>query len=340
MSEVLGEALLITGFVAAMMLVVEYLNVWTRGAIGESLKQSRWRQYLVASLLGAAPGCLGAFTVVTLYAHRVITLGPLVGAMLATAGDESFVMFAMVPKQAVQIHAILLLLGIGVGLAVDRVAGPRLTPVAGSCPALPLHPGSEGDAWTSPWVTFRQWRSCSVPRAVLGVAMAAFVAAVAAGWVGPGEWNWVRVVALLGASAGLFVVLTASEHFLREHLWAHVAKQHVPRIFLWVLGTLLVLEVAVARLNLDQLSGGGVWAMLALACLVGVIPESGPHLVFVTLFARGLAPFGVLLASSIVQDGHGMLPLLAHSRRTFFVVKGINLVVGFLVGTLLLLLGR
>jgi hypothetical protein len=166
------------------------------------------------------------------------------------------------------------------------------------------------------------------------------VVAVAGGWVGPGEWSWVRAVALLGASAGFFVVLTASEHFLREHLWAHVARQHVPRIFLWVLGTLLVLELVVPRLDLNELSGGGVWAMLAVACLVGIIPESGPHLVFVTLFARGLAPFGVLLASSIVQDGHGMLPLLAHSRRTFLIVKGINLVVGFLVGAFLLLLGR
>ncbi len=34
----------------------------------------------------------------------------------------------------------------------------------------------------------------------------------------------------------------------------------------------------------------------------------------------------------IVQDGHGLLPLLAESRREFFKIKGINLLVGFLVG--------
>ncbi len=32
------------------------------------------------------------------------------------------------------------------------------------------------------------------------------------------------------------------------------------------------------------------WALLA-AVLIGVVPESGPHLVFVTLFAQGVLPF-------------------------------------------------
>ena len=72
--------------------------------------------------------------------------------------------------------------------------------------------------------------------------------------------------------------------------------------------------------------------MLLVACLVGLIPESGPHLVFLTLYAQGATPFSVLLASSIVQDGHGMLPLLAESRQDFFRVKVINFAVGLLVG--------
>ncbi|MCK4348834.1 MAG: hypothetical protein KAW47_09485, partial [Thermoplasmatales archaeon] len=52
------------------------------------------------------------------------------------------------------------------------------------------------------------------------------------------------------------------------------------------------------------------WVLL-IASLIAIIPEFGPHLVFVTMFAKGLIPFSVLLASSIVQDGHGMLPLLS-----------------------------
>lgn len=49
------------------------------------------------------------------------------------------------------------------------------------------------------------------------------------------------------------------------------------------------------------------------------------------LSAVGLS--SVLLDSSIVQDGHGMLPLLAHSRRSFLGIKLVNFVAGLLVGS-------
>jgi hypothetical protein len=76
-----------------------------------------------------------------------------------------------------------------------------------------------------------------------------------------------------------------------------------------------------------------------MACLIGLIPESGPHLIFVTLYAQHAAPFGVLLASSIVQDGHGMLPMLAHSRRAFVAVKAVNFLLGLAAGGVAIGLG-
>ena len=73
--------------------------------------------------------------------------------------------------------------------------------------------------------------------------------------------------------------------------------------------------------------------------VLGLIPESGPHLVFLTFYLEGALSFSVLLASSIVQDGHGMLPLLADSRRDFLPVKGINFGVGLLIGLVGLVFG-
>jgi hypothetical protein len=92
-------------------------------------------------------------------------------------------------------------------------------------------------------------------------------------------------------------------------------------------------------LHLEAYMEQGRWVILVIACLVGLIPESGPHLIFVTLFAQGSIPFSILLASSIVQDGHGMLPVLANSRRQFVVIKAINFAVGLAVGALVLALG-
>jgi hypothetical protein len=81
-----------------------------------------------------------------------------------------------------------------------------------------------------------------------------------------------------------------------------------------------------------------VW-VLVIAALVAVIPESGPHLVFVAMFADGLVPFSVLLASSIVQDGHGMLPLLSYTLKDTVLIKIFNLVLGLGLGLVLYSLG-
>jgi len=99
------------------------------------------------------------------------------------------------------------------------------------------------------------------------------------------------------------------------------------------------MHVLTEHLHFDESIRSGKWLMLAIACLVGLIPESGPHLVFLTLYARGAVPFSVLLASSIVQDGHGMLPMLAHSRRAFLGIKAVNLSAGALCGSVAMALG-
>jgi len=72
--------------------------------------------------------------------------------------------------------------------------------------------------------------------------------------------------------------------------------------------------------------------VLILSVLIGIIPESGPHLVFVMLFAEGLIPFSILLASSISQDGHGVLPLLSYSVRDTLLVKLFNVAAALLIG--------
>jgi hypothetical protein len=165
---------------------------------------------------------------------------------------------------------------------------------------------------------------------------------VIAGQVEPAEWNWVRVTLATASAVALFIVATVPDHFLEEHLWRHVAKRHLPSIFFWTLGALAAIHLLIERAGLDIAGStqGARWIILAVACLVGLIPQSGPHLVFVTLYARGEIPFSVLLASSIVQDGHGMLPMLAQSRRAFFIVKGIAFAAGIAVGAAALAMGR
>jgi hypothetical protein len=354
--HVFTHALLITAVVFVMMLVVEYLNVATRGAWQRRLVKNRGGQYLLAALLGATPGCLGAFACVTLHIHRMLTPGALVACMIATCGDESFVMLAVMPKQALVLFGILFLLGVAGGAATDLVFRKRLAAVAGDpaaagaddhCEELIVHDGEVYRLFPGPRELFRTWRHVSAARAALTLGLGLFLVAVATRQLGVGHELpeqfrtaiWVTLMAV--TAVGLFLVAAANEHFLKEHLWNHVVRRHLPKIFLWVAGA-LALMLVVEHIGADEWirsHGSSRYLLLLAACLLGIIPESGPHMIFVFLFRDGLVPFSVLLASSIVQDGHGMLPLLAHSRRDFVMVKGVNFVIGLAVGLACLLAG-
>jgi hypothetical protein len=176
------------------------------------------------------------------------------------------------------------------------------------------------------------WKQCSAHRGILVIGLLLFIGAVALGEVGPEQWNWIRVTLLATSLFTVFVVATVSDHFLEEHLWEHVARKHASRIFAWTFGALLVTHFASSHVGVEQWIQQNPLMLLLIACVLGIIPESGPHLLFVTLFAEGSIPFSVLLASSIVQDGHGMLPLLGDSLRAFAVVKAINVAIGLLIG--------
>ncbi len=329
--DVLTHAGMITGFVFVMMVVIEYLNVLTAGAWQHGLRGNRWRQYLLAAALGATPGCLGAFAVAALYSHRVVTLGAVVAAMIATSGDEAFVMLGMVPGTALIVFAALFGVGIAAGVLTDLVFGGKSAPVAAGGHGLDLHEAEECQCYARGWIA-DQWRHCTLARGVLSLALALFLFGLLTGQVGPPTWTWIRTTLLLTTGAAVFIVTTVPNHFLEEHLWDHVAKAHVPRVFLWTLGALVAMHVLVTHLHLEGWLRDNQLILLATACLLGLVPESGPHLVFLTLYAQGSAPLSVLLASSIVQDGHGMLPILAESRSDFLRIKAINLVVGTLLG--------
>ena len=89
--------------------------------------------------------------------------------------------------------------------------------------------------------------------------------------------------------------------------------------------------------DLSQWIESNLWIVLIVAVAIGVIPESGPHLIFVTLFVSGSIPISILIASSIVHDGHGTIPLLALSKKSFIALKGVNVLVGMLAGAIGLL---
>jgi hypothetical protein len=318
--------------------VVEYINVQTQGEWQKALHRHRWRQYLLGSILGAVPGCLGAFTVVSLYSHQVLSFGALVAAMIATSGDEAFVMFSLFPGTALLITAILAITGIAVGSLADAVYKRQYGLIAHLNHQLPIHEADVCNCFQKDQI-LRQLKYPTFPRALLIGIFLTLLLIVLTGAGGIGAWEWKRVTFAASGLAGLFIVSTVPDHFLEEHFWEHLLKKHAPRIFMWTFGALLVIHLLGRYVNVESWIQHNHLLVLLIAVAIGIIPESGPHLIFVTLYASGALPLSILLASSITQDGHGMLPMLAVSRRGFVYVKALNLLTGLIIGLAGLLLG-
>ena len=373
--EVLRNAVLITGLVLIMMLMIEYCNIGSHGSLFARLKSSGINQVLIGTLLGLVPGCIGGFAAVSLFTHKLLSFGALTAMMIASSGDEAFVMLATMPLKALLLFAILGALAIVTGLVCDRYLfkeqnfafcpdGYEIHKEHDSSIASPFRLSSYKDALRRP----------SRERLLLLAGIALFVVALLSGFAGHDhaghdhaghdhaahqeslqeiieerhlstftlhllDEEWMNCLFAIMSIVTLLFTATAKEHFIKEHLWHHVIKRHLLSIFLWTLGGLAVCKIGVQYLNIEEWVSSNMIFVILLAVAVGIIPESGPHLVFVTLYLNGIVPFSVLLANSISQDGHTALPLLASSRKTFLKAKAVNIIIGAVVGILLYLSG-
>jgi hypothetical protein len=231
-----------------------------------------------------------------------------------------------------------MIVGLIGGWLTDTVVQRLAATFDDGCDRLDIHHQAECECFVRHRIV-PQLQDLSAARGVLLGALILLAFALLTGTVGPAEWNWVRVTILGVTLSAVFIAGTVPEHFLQEHLWKHIVRGHIPRVFLWTLGALVVTWGITEYVNIETFIRDRPLEVIVVSALVGLIPESGPHLLFVTLYAKGVVPFTVLLTSSIVQDGHGMLPLLAQSRRAFIMVKSINLAVGILVGVALYFVG-
>ena len=429
--DIIRNSILITGLVVVMMMMIESLNIESKGLFFKGLRKTKVGQVVIAALLGSVPGCMGGFATVSLYTHRMFSFGALVAMMIASSGDEAFVMLAMILEQALILFVILFIIAIAVGIVTDlihdklhakecdkhdhedcgietdcdgyiihdqEIATSDCCPPRNDVNEFAMHndPTLQESAASLRGAKRRgNLRHFGWKRISMLVGLALFIVALGTGKLGhdhaheteqiaTGEAlamtceehhndhmtceedhtighvhteacehghhhhhheeatesfrinlldeGWMNVL-FAGLSVIMLVVLVfASDHFVEGHLWDHIVKKHLPTIFAWTFGVLLVLGFALQYIEIDKWISDNTALMILLATLIGIIPESGPHMIFVTLFAAGVVPFPVLLASSISQDGHSSIPLLAESKKSFAWAKLINCFVALAAG--------
>lgn len=341
LSDAFIHALTITAFVLLMMVIVEYLNILLKGRLCDVVGRRPLRQNLFGGFLGATPGCLGAYTNVTLYEHGLLAFGALMAGMVATTGDEAFLMLSLFPIKFLILSGALFVMGIVTGVILDKFVSRRIASRREDhCDELVVHDTPDiHPAGSSLERLVNNFTAGHRARWAILVLLLTLGVLIATGFIAEHEGSWIKGIMVFATAACIWITLFGSDHFISEHVWGHVVMRHLPRIFLWTFGVLLGLAILSEFIDVPLFVQDNPHFMLLLAGLVGLIPMSGPHFIFVTLFADGALPFAILFANMLVQDGHGMLPLLAFSRRDFVVIKLIKFIIAMAIGAVLLAIG-
>ena len=338
---VLLNALQITSFVIVMMLLIEYLNIRTKGKFFINIKDKSWKSVLAGSLLGILPGCMGSFFVVSLYTHGEITIGALLANFIATTGDESFAMLGMMPLKTLLIFGLLFILSLIAGIVLDKIT--KNYTFTSEKKHLVIHQHDYEDIKSS---TIKEnLKHLSLSRALLLFLLILFFIIILL--PNTEHTNHTETFSpeiilnyLLGIVSVLMIypILKLPDHFIEEHLWGHIIKKHFPRLFFWILVGLIGVNLIDQYVNIGTWIHNNVYLTILIAIIIGLIPASGPHFIFISMYLSGIVPISVLLASSITQDGHAGLPLLAESWKTFLLIKGIKVVIAFTIAVLAQLL--
>ncbi|NCO54987.1 MAG: hypothetical protein COS14_10690 [Bacteroidetes bacterium CG02_land_8_20_14_3_00_31_25] len=339
--DIFKQSFLVSGFVLFMMLIIEYINVRTKEKWSSPLKKSKWVQLIIAIFLGVTPGCAGIFAVVSLYTHNIINFSALLSGTIATVGDESFIMLSLIPLTAIKIFVYVAIIAFVAGIVFNFIIKKQINP------KFEKHLQLHGDDCCAKG-PFEHHTHKHEKKYGFTFARSMFVAIliliIFSQFVEFGNLHEAghehsvfssETIIFFGMGLiSLFVIITVPEHFLMEHLWGHVLKKHFARLIMWTLGALIFIAFLNQYLPFDEWTKANSFWILLLAIGVGILPTSGPHIIFITLFMQGAIPFSFLLANSIVQEGHGGIPLLAEDKWSFVKIKLIKITIALIIGLL------
>ena len=244
--DTIKNTIMVTSFVLVIMLFIEFINVKTRGSWFNGIEKRQWLQYIITGLMGLVPGCVGTFGVVSMYIHNLVSFGALIAALIATFGDEAFVMFALIPATTVKLCIIIFIIAIVAGFVVDYFLKNKkiIHPIKFHFEIHQAETDIKVFDFRQMWANLR---NLSFPRGALLGGVLLIIIGIITGEFNEGHgsnaWDWEQISFFIVMVCGLFIIIAVSEHFLEEHLWNHLVKKHFLRIFLWTFGAFLFMAI-------------------------------------------------------------------------------------------------
>ena len=295
-------------FVGFTLFIFIGLDSLTKFNIKIFLSKSKKFHVLIASLLGALPGCGGAIIVVTQYIQGRISFGALVAVLTATMGDAAFLILAVEPSTGLLIFLIGIIFGSISGYCIDFIHGEEF-----------MQPNSKIDikfekvkkTFVSNFNIF--WLLLFIPGFVIGI-MTAFQIQINNNF-----YN--NIFILIGSSGAILSIFMWSLNPLSDFQCStDKSRGFISRVVdttnfvtTWVISGFLIFEILIYFINFDLKIFFDLWAPFVplVAILFGFLPGCGPQVVVATFYLNGYIPLSAELGNAISNDGDALFPAIA-----------------------------
>lgn len=312
----------VTTFVALTLFILYGLERWLNIDFATFVSHHPQWQVMIASALGALPGCGGAVMVVTQYVRGSLTFGSLVATLTATMGDAAFILLASEPQTGLLVMGAGFVVGAIAGYITDMLPLPSLlardsddVTVKGE-PAKIMNPAF----WSS--VDF-VWVALMIPGIIIGIG-SAMQYDMNLIFDASGNTAVADNIALVAGIVAVITFLSAPSESMPSAI--HCNPQNTVRrrvvaetsfITLWVIVGFALFDITMHLTGADLRDIFSTVAPLVtlMAIIVGWLPGCGPQIIVTTLYINGIIPLSALLGNAISNDGDALFPALALSPR-------------------------
>lgn len=314
----------VSTYVALTLAIYHYVSRWVNGTnrFVVAFHQSRQVQVLIASLLGALPGCGGAIVVTTQFVSGKVGFGSLVAVLTATMGDAAFLLLASQPLTGLGVIGVGIVTGCVTGLVVNALhRDDFMRPKQEKLPESVSHAPDTPLAQTALNLQGTFWKWLLVPASLVAFAQSFQIDINAQ--LGCPELTIEWLGALLAVVSMLLWALTRELDTYQDAVsedcktrQAHPlqkAAQDTNFVSAWVILAFLAFELAHHFTGWEvsqEWQHWGVW-MPAVGILVGMLPGCGPQILITSLYLAGSVPLSTQLSNAISNDGDALFPAIA-----------------------------
>ena len=299
-------------FVGFTLFIFIGMDTLTKFNIPYVLDKTKKFHVVMASLLGALPGCGGAIVVVTQYIQGRISFGSLVAVLTATMGDAAFLLLAAEPFTGLFIFALGASVGALTGFIVDKIHGESF--LQGNS-KLKVEFEKLKKTFVSKFNIF--WTLIFFPGFVIGLFVA-FQQDLDQILKIPEGFSLVASLGLAGAILSIFMwsLNPLSDFQCSTDRTRNLLSRVVDTtnfVTTWVICGFLVFEIFMFITSYDLKTFFEIWLPFVplMAILFGFLPGCGPQIVVTTFYLNGFIPLSAEIGNAISNDGDALFPAIA-----------------------------